>query len=643
MPYAGDTWARVEPRLRGYAGEWIERSQASCRAHHDGRLSTTLFDRATACLAEGRDSLDALLEVLEGADAGAVEGAIDAVAKLPRLSACVDEARLSAALPEPIDPQARATMARERERVARARVLYTTGRHAEAQTLIAAALEQAEALSEAGETVLLAEVELARGTLAQESWSAEEADAGLSRALELALAVGHTEVATEAAARRLHVRGTMQFRLDEALVDASYGGALLERSGGQTPLAWLYLNNAGTLLDTRGSDDEARALYGRALAAIADEGDSIEAVFTRSNLAQLEAEHHRFDEAIASQRRALAEVERLYGSEHPMRATLLYILANTLSNAGSVDEATRVVGEALRVEEAVRGEDNPVLNPELTLSAKLANRRRRYAEAEAFGRRALTNEATKNFFSVGLRHAHGDALIGLGRVDEGLTSHREAVEIAREVFADQVSRQAWANQGLAVALLEASEQVSGAGDSGALVDEARARAREALDLREANPESSAVELAAALACLARVELARGDREAAASLLARARETLSGAVPDSSPLFAQLWLMTAELAELEGDGPAARRAYGDAVVTLRARRDEDDPDLARARFGLARARAAVEGGSAGAEEAHAALAVYEALGPAYAAEGAELRRWMGEKNFERRDPFAQRPD
>ncbi|MCA9698120.1 MAG: tetratricopeptide repeat protein, partial [Myxococcales bacterium] len=212
--------------------------------------------------------------------------------------------------------------------------------------------------------------------------------------------------------------------------------ALLERAGERGTLAWLYFNNAGTLQDTRGADDEARVLYGRALAALEQLGDEdrIEAVFTHSNLAQLEAEHHRFAEGIAAQREALAAAERLYGPRHPMSATLLYILANMLSEADLLAEARTQGERALALEVELHGEDSPALAPHLALLAKLANRRGDYEEAATLASRGLAVLDEPDFFTVRLRHILGEARIGQGRVAEGVASHRAALALARERF-----------------------------------------------------------------------------------------------------------------------------------------------------------------------------------------------------------------
>lgn len=56
-----------------------------------------------------------------------------------------------------------------------------------------------------------------------------EAELALSEVITVALAIGHTQVASEAVSRRLFVRGVYQHRFDEAAVDQGYGAALVER------------------------------------------------------------------------------------------------------------------------------------------------------------------------------------------------------------------------------------------------------------------------------------------------------------------------------------------------------------------------------------------------------------------------------
>src|SRR5690606_10474782 len=69
LPYAEDTWARVEPRLAEYARDLVASRVDACRAHEEGRLSLRLFDLRTACLDERHQSLQTFVGILRDADA----------------------------------------------------------------------------------------------------------------------------------------------------------------------------------------------------------------------------------------------------------------------------------------------------------------------------------------------------------------------------------------------------------------------------------------------------------------------------------------------------------------------------------------------------------------------------------------------
>ncbi|MCA9716813.1 MAG: hypothetical protein KC468_19225, partial [Myxococcales bacterium] len=128
LRFSASTWTRIKPQLDAYAASWVDVSASQCEAHRDGRLSSELFDRSTACLAERRASLDELVGLLEQADAAIVENATSVVAGLPDVPRCADVRALTGSIAPPEDDDAAQVQA-QRLALARASVLTDAGRY----------------------------------------------------------------------------------------------------------------------------------------------------------------------------------------------------------------------------------------------------------------------------------------------------------------------------------------------------------------------------------------------------------------------------------------------------------------------------------------------------------------------------------
>ncbi|MCA9687902.1 MAG: serine/threonine protein kinase, partial [Myxococcales bacterium] len=113
LPYAVETWVRVEAGLDDYARRWLDAREDACRAQQGGEQSTAILDRRVRCLDRQLGQLRATVDQLTRADAELVRDAVKLVQGLPSLAACSDADALMA---DPIpDDAALAAEVRELE------------------------------------------------------------------------------------------------------------------------------------------------------------------------------------------------------------------------------------------------------------------------------------------------------------------------------------------------------------------------------------------------------------------------------------------------------------------------------------------------------------------------------------------------
>src|SRR5207244_9128070 len=102
----------------------VDMARGSCEATRRGEQSDVLLDLREQCLAERRDELRALVDMLsEGGERDVSQGAA-AVGALPPVTLCQQVSALRARAPLPADPIARARIAAVQAEVNKASSLY---------------------------------------------------------------------------------------------------------------------------------------------------------------------------------------------------------------------------------------------------------------------------------------------------------------------------------------------------------------------------------------------------------------------------------------------------------------------------------------------------------------------------------------
>ncbi|MBK8260637.1 MAG: protein kinase [Nannocystis sp.] len=365
-PFALAAADRVEARLDAYAAAWTGSAVVACESNTNKTESDRILDLRMACLGQRRARMRALVDALERADRDAAENAVQAAAALPRVDSCEDVQRLLAAVPPPEDPAAAAAVEAARQRLALASALESLGHYQEGLALTVAIESDIAALDY---PPLDAEAALLKGTLELATSRPEDAERSLALALAAAIRSDQHLIAAEAAARRLFVLGAELARFPEALAEAPYAAALVDRAG-EPHLAALMHNNLGAVHDLRGDDTAAAASYQRTLELLTRSGPSLATdhllAITHNNIGCMQLDQGDYQRAAVS----LHEAERLlsdtFGPDHPLLAHPISSSGEAAFGLGDDQAALRSFTRALTLMEASYSRDNIYLISPLT-------------------------------------------------------------------------------------------------------------------------------------------------------------------------------------------------------------------------------------------------------------------------------------
>jgi tetratricopeptide (TPR) repeat protein/predicted Ser/Thr protein kinase len=278
---------RVAASLARYSDAWKRAHEDACLAHARGEQSGVLLDRRMACLEQRKAGLREAVGVLAEADAEVVREALRVVHDLPPIARCNDVEALAAAVSPPADPAVAAEVARLRTLLARGEALAHAGRIAEAVQL---GDEVVQAAGGVDYRPLAAEALLMRAKVGLKLAVDPRDRERLRQAMLAGIGSGTDEVAAEAAALQVFVRGQFSDTMASALDEVALAEELARRLPRPEPILGLLENNVGTVHMGRGEVPQARAAFERALArrerALAP--DDVELAYTLANLAVVE-------------------------------------------------------------------------------------------------------------------------------------------------------------------------------------------------------------------------------------------------------------------------------------------------------------------------------------------------------------------
>ncbi|MBA3547108.1 MAG: serine/threonine protein kinase, partial [Nannocystis sp.] len=390
VPYAAETWPKVQATLDSRARAWAERREHACAATHvRGEASEELLDLRNECLDGRLRELEALVGAFVTADAATVERALQATSGLAPLAVCDDARYLRARVKPPADPALAEKVARARVLLARAAARRDAGRPRQAREIATAVRRASKDLAY---PPLHAEALLELGRCEEATADYVLAQDHLREAYHLALGIAADPVATDAAI----TLSLVYYRKNEfadSFAWSEHARSLLRRIDDPPEQAVLYLlyrsyaqSRLGLHVDAIAAAEQALALTeanfspldprrGRMLAGLAHarwaSGDDAQALdlFKRSqlswsdglgadhpfvassaiNISTIYIQRRAFEDAAAVLRPALGIMERAFGPDHPSVADTLVNLASLATIQGRLHEAREGAARALRI------------------------------------------------------------------------------------------------------------------------------------------------------------------------------------------------------------------------------------------------------------------------------------------------------
>ncbi|MEZ4387264.1 MAG: serine/threonine-protein kinase [Candidatus Krumholzibacteriia bacterium] len=439
----------------------------------------------------------------------------------------------------------------------------------------------------------------------------------LRRSLALKLANfgdGHPEVATTALDLGNLELEVGHFGLADSLLTVARNIREHELGLGDPAVAPV-LKSLGLVALRQGRNEDAEQLYRAALAIYAGHPPITDPGYTvcLNDLALLLLEMGRRDEAEPMFREALDLQERWLGADHPERANTLYNLslllqergdhaaaepvlrqvleldrkhydanhlniaysltnlAISLQQIGRYEEAGRHLDEALAIRRASLAPGHPEIIKGLSAVGLNHMYRGEYATAEPILREAVDvarEHLGRHGITAGRLDDLGWLLRELGRYDEALALHREALSIKEEVLGPDHKHTGITLMHMALCLL-ASDRLAEARE----VQE-RALAIAQLQFGPENEFTATNELT-----LARILLAQGNLDGARERADAGLATMRRQVREQNPRLAAAMLVCAQVDQAQGRWDSAERRMRRALELRRQILGERSPTTA----------------------------------------------------------------
>ncbi|HUJ60218.1 MAG TPA: tetratricopeptide repeat protein, partial [Kofleriaceae bacterium] len=380
-----------------------------------GEQSEHLLDLRMQCLSRRLDTANVTLQLLGSGGSDAIDHAVDTALALPSLAPCADRAALLADVAPPETAAVAFQVASVRSQLDMARGMRLLGRYQASLDTATAAVAAARA---AGYGPAIAEGLIAVGA-AQLGTSDVRAADTLREAMLVATRSGATVSEITAAAYLVYALTTDTNRFDAAHEIGAIAEAVAAHAPPPTEAALMLDNNIALLDVERGKLDDARARYLRALARGEQElpPGHPQIVATLDRLGLLAKQQGKFAEAVRYAERAVAARELAVGKDHPELAAVLNNLAIADRAAGKLDDAKRLYDRVLAIRIAALGPDHPDVASAYTnlgnfyadrddMTDALAAYRKALAILEAhYGKDAIQLTTTLNDLGTALQQA----------------------------------------------------------------------------------------------------------------------------------------------------------------------------------------------------------------------------------------------
>ena len=338
--YAQEAWQRLETRLDAYTRDWIAAQVDACQATYvRGVQSPAVLDLRMRCLDRRLQEVAALTGQIIEADENALEQAGGAGTDLTPLSSCADVTALSATVPLPETPQARAAVDALQDRLIAIRAAERVGQFSKVLPEARAAATEAAKIgyppAQAEALILLAELQKQNSERAASEQSLFQAVAAAVRG-------------------RDHHRAARAWTL--LMFTAGLQRDFVEAERRQE-LANAELDLTSTADDIRGQ------LY--------------------NNLCAIGLLKRTYAEALVACDKAIAYRRQYYGPEHSLVAAVISNKSAVYRGMGQFPQSLELAQQAYQMQTRVLGPTSPRLAESLNTLAMIYRAQENYRESDA--------------------------------------------------------------------------------------------------------------------------------------------------------------------------------------------------------------------------------------------------------------------
>jgi tetratricopeptide (TPR) repeat protein/predicted Ser/Thr protein kinase len=342
----------VARRLDTFAQQWMSMRRDSCEATlARGEQSERVMALRATCLDRALAGTRALITALAQVNAGAVNRVAQAAPA--SLAACSDvPALLGVANQLPAEPIARATIDDVAVGVAVNQALIEAGRSAESLEQAREVLERARTTQHLP-TIAAATAQLGRA-MHQTASTIEQRSAGeqlLNESIRLAAEAGDERLVAHTSSYLFNSIAYHQKRTQEAKAMVPVVEAIVQRAGNDRRDRMALLLGQSTLLFQDSNFDGAIQALQEVIRLSEGAADELAqySIPAATDLGHIYVEFNRFDEAEAIERRAVDDVRRLYGGQHPRMMSAYGNLSTVQAKAGHRDLALASIAEYRRL------------------------------------------------------------------------------------------------------------------------------------------------------------------------------------------------------------------------------------------------------------------------------------------------------
>ena len=432
-----EVFARSLAALDAYGTQWAALHRDACEATRvHGDQPDQLLAARMACLDRRLTEVDGVLGVLATTDAASLPRAPDAVSALTPLAVCNNTRALLAATPRPDNPQLAERVTQIEKELARATSLKEAGRFREGLPLATTAALEAHAV---GWAPLEAEALLLRGELTDGEGELAAAEPMLRDAWARSLAARDDRRAVLSAVSLSFLLSELN-RMKDAEEWAWQASTVLARGGADFDLEARLATQEGHLLYAKADFPGAEVRYRRAFELRRDhQGPSHPMTATMlANLANTLGAQGHFEDAVTRLREVAAVLDLNLGTSHPKVGQAHNAIAEQLLNLGRAEEALPEIDLVLAAQERALGPTNKYVARLLSNKAAALLRLHRVDESLALSERAakIFEEAKMPLMVAETHLGLGDAVSEAGRLDEALAHYRHAREVLLEAFGE---------------------------------------------------------------------------------------------------------------------------------------------------------------------------------------------------------------